>query len=279
MIYLVLAAIVWGSSFPVITHALRDVSPILFLFLRFALAFLCLLPRYRSLERLKTLFKRDLVLISIPNSLGFILQYKAQELTTASKTALFINSSPLFVAVLSAVLLKDRLTARQLAALVVALAGVAVTTTRLEFSGLSAVNAGDVLGLLAGVSWAFVVVYSRPVAKKYGAYNVAQALCFWAALTAAPFIAFEEVRFAARAIPALLYLALLPTILAYYLYLKGVQRVSATSTSIVILVEVVVAFGIAHAFLGEYFTAVETVGIVLVITGVVAVMAKTQRRV
>lgn len=277
MIYLVLAAIVWGSSFPVITYALRDVSPLLFLFLRFALAFVLLTPRYAKRDRVKMLLKRDLILISIPNSLGFILQYKGQQLTTASKTALFINSSPLFVAILSAVLLKDRLTRRQLIALVVALAGVFITSTRLDLSGLSSVNFGDVLGLLAGVSWAFVVVYSGPVARKYGAYNVAQALCFWSAVTTAPLIALEHAHFTWRALPALAYLAVFTTVLAYYFYLKGVQRVSALSTSIVILVEVIVAFVISHALLGETFSAVETLGVVLVMAGVVAVMLRAEK--
>ncbi len=277
MFYLVLAGLVWGSSFPVITYALRDVSPVLFLFLRFALAFACLLPRYRRFDRLKTLFRRDLILISIPNSLGFLLQYKAQELTTASKTALFVNSSPAFVAVLSAVLLKDRLTGRQITALVVALAGVVITSTRLDFSGFSSVNIGDVLSLAAGISWAVIVVYSRGVANKHGAYNVAQALCFWTALTVAPFVAFEDIRFAWRALPAVVYLAVFTTVLAYYLYLKGVQRVSALSTSIIILVEVVVAFGISRVLLDESFSGVETVGVVLVMAGVVAVMVKTDR--
>jgi drug/metabolite transporter (DMT)-like permease len=274
MIYLLLAAVVWGSSFPVIRYALGDASPFLFLFLRFALASGLLLSRGAGSGRLRTLFQRDLILLSIPNSLGFILQYKAQELTTASKTALFINSSPLFVAILSAALLKDRLTARQLVAMVVALAGVFITSTRLDVSGLSAVNFGDVLGLLAGVTWAVVVVYSGPVSRKHGAQTVAQALCFWTAVAAAPFIAFEEVRFAWRAFPALVYLAVFSTVLAYYLYLKGVQRVSALSTSIIILVEVVVAFVISHALLGESFSPVETVGVLLVMAGVAAVMAK-----
>jgi drug/metabolite transporter (DMT)-like permease len=274
MLYLVLAGIVWGSSFPVITYALRDVSPLLFLVLRFALAFVLLLPRYRSLDRLKTLFSRDLVLISIPNSLAFILQYKAQQLTTASKTALFVNSSPLFVAVLSAVLLKDRLTPRQMVAMIVAFSGVVVTSTGLDFSDLSSINVGDVLCIVAGICWAVFVVYSQGMVKKHGAYNVSQALCFWTAVTAAPFVGFEEVRFSAPALPALVYLCLVTTILAYYLYLRGVRSVPALSTSIVILVEVVVAFLISHFLLGESFSGVETAGVVLVMAGVATVVAK-----
>ena len=53
MLYLILAAVIWGSSFPVITYALRDVSPFLFLVLRFVLSFAILLPRYRKPDRIK----------------------------------------------------------------------------------------------------------------------------------------------------------------------------------------------------------------------------------
>jgi len=276
MRYLLLAAIVWGSSFPVIQYALRDVSPVLFLILRFAVAFVILLPRYRRVERVKTLFGRDLVLIGLLNMIAFVCQYKAQELTTASKTALFINSNPVFVALFSAALFKDRFTKRQLAALVLALAGVVVTSTRLDFSSFSVVNTGDLFAIGAGLLWAFFVIYSGSLAKKYGAFNMSQALCFWAALGATPLLVPEDVHFAWRAAPAVLYLAVVTTILAYFFFLKGVQSVSPLSTSIVILVEVVVAFLISHFFLGESFSGIETVGVVLVLAGVVLVVARRE---
>ena len=160
MIFLVLAAVVWGSSFPVVTYGLGDVSPLLFVVLRFSAAFLILLARYHSRADLRRLFHRDLILISIPNALAFVLQFKAQEITTASKTALFVNSSPLFVVALSFLLWRQHFGPRQLAAMVVALAGVVITSTRLEFSDLSAINTGDMLCLGVGFSWAVFILSS-----------------------------------------------------------------------------------------------------------------------
>jgi DME family drug/metabolite transporter len=279
MRYLVLAAVVWGSSFPVIQYTLRDVSPVLFLILRFAVAFVILLPRYRSLDRLKMLFARDIVLIGLLNTIAFLCQYKAQELTTASKTALFINSNPVFVAVFSVVLIRSRFTKRQLLALVLALTGVVVTSTRLDFSSFSVVNTGDLFAIAAGLLWAFFVIYSGGLSRKYGSFDLAQALCFWAALSASPLLVPEDVRFAWRALPAVFYLAVFTTILAYYFFLKGVQSVSPLSTSIVILVEVVVAFLISHFFLGESFSRVETAGVFLVLSGVVMVVVKREAKV
>ena len=274
MVYLVLAAIVWGSSFPTITYALGDISPFMFVVLRFCAAFLILLARYHTRADLRRLFNRDLILISIPNALSFILQFKAQELTTASKTALFINSSPVFVVLLAAIFWRERFGRRQLAAMAVALTGVVITSTRLDFSRLSAVNMGDVLCLMVGLSWALFILLSKRLTKRYQPYEMAQALYFWTTVLTLPLLGFEEVRFEWRAALPVLYLTIFPTILGYYLYLKGVRLVSSLATSTIILIEIVVAFGISYFFLGESFSPVESVGVAMVMAGVIMVFHK-----
>ena len=135
MIYLVLAALLWGSSLPIITYALGHTSPMLLLVLRFVKAFGLLSARYRSWRHYRTLFRRDVFLIALPNTFSFLLQFRAQEITTASNTALFVNSSPVFVAIITGLLLRERISPRQLVATAVALVGVVITSTRLDFSG------------------------------------------------------------------------------------------------------------------------------------------------
>jgi drug/metabolite transporter (DMT)-like permease len=274
LIYLVLAALLWGSSFPVITYALRDTSPMLLLVLRFAIAFGVLSLWYRSWRDFKTIFRRDVFLISIPNALSFVLQFRAQELTTASKTALFVNSSPVFVAIMTGLVLRERLHPRQIVATMVAMTGVVITSTRLDFSTFSAVNLGDVLAIGVGLSWAIFMVYSRDVVKKYGPRELSHALYFWTILLALPLALAEPSRMSWSSAPAILYLAILTTALAYYLYLKGVRSVTPLATSLIILVEVVVAFVISHTLLAESFSPVETVGVVMVLGGVSMVLKR-----
>ena len=272
MIFLLLAAIVWGSSFPAITYALGDISPMLLLVLRFALAFSILSIRYRSWGRFrKIVFNRAVFLVSIPNTLAFILQFKAQEITTASKTALFVNSSPVFIALITWLFLRDRIGPRQLLATLIAMAGVFITSTRLNFSGFSTVNTGDLLALGVGLLWALFIIFSKDIVKRYGPYELAHALYFWTTLMALPFLATEPARMSWPSIAPLLYLVIVTTILGYYLYLKGVQLVTPLTTSLVILIEVVVAFGISHFLLSESFSGIETVGVVLVLAGVILV--------
>jgi drug/metabolite transporter (DMT)-like permease len=272
MIFLVLAALVWGSSFPVITYTLRDVSPMLFVVLRFSVAFLVL--SFRNPAGIRRVFRRDLFLISIPNALSFILQFRGQELTTASKMALFVNSSPVFVVLLGAFLFRDELKRMQLLAAAVALVGVVITSTRLDFSDLASLNVGDILGVLVGLSWAVFIAFSRNVVKRHGPYLLAQGLYFWTIVMTLPFLFIEPARFAWAAAPGILYLAVFATLVGYYLYLRGVQSVTPLATSIIILIEVVVAFAISYMFLGESFSAIETVGVAMVMGGVILVIRK-----
>lgn len=272
MIYLVFAAILWGSSFPVITYALREVSPMLLVVLRFGLAFLLLTIRFRT--GLRDIFRRDVFLLSIPNALSFILQFRAQELTTASKTALFVNSSPIFVVMLSLLLFRSRLKRRQLVATAIAMAGVVVTSTGLDFSGLGVINRGDVLGVLVGLCWAVFIVSSGNAVNKYGALQLARGLYFWTAVMTLPLLLGEHVRFAWSATPAIVYMVVFTTIIAYACYLHGTRSVAPVATSIIILIEVVVAFGISHFFLGESFTAIETAGVAMVVAGVTLVLRR-----
>ena len=277
MIYLVLAAVIWGSSFPVIAYALDDISPFLFLVLRFVIAFLILIPRWRKPGAFRTLFRRDLFLIALPNALSFVLQYKGQELTTASKAALFVNSAPVWVVIMS-LFLRRSVLPRQLFATLIALAGVVVVSTRLDFSSFGVINLGDLMCIGVGVLWGVFIMFSGPIVKRYGPYDVAIVLYFWTMAYGTPFMLAEQTRFAWVAAPAVVYLALITTVLAYVLYLKGVQLVPPVATSIVILIEVIVAYVIANIFLGEVFSTVETVGVLLVMLGVILVVWSPRKR-
>ncbi|MFQ5584784.1 MAG: DMT family transporter [Calditrichia bacterium] len=277
MIYILLAAVLWGSSFPVISYALNDVSPLLFVFLRFVLAFLLFFPLIKNFRSLRTIFHLDMFLIAQLPALGYIFQFKAQELTTASKTALFVNTNPLFIALLAPLLLKTRIGGRQFLALIVALAGIIITTTNLNFSDFRSLNVGDFLSLMVSLVWSLFLMFSGKVVKKYGERNFNMALYFWIFFLTIPLLPFENIRFSMEAMPAIIYLSLFATIAAFYLYSRGIRTVSAFSTSILFLVEIIVASGISYFFLGERFTLLEIAGAVMILFGVVMVLWNEQK--
>jgi drug/metabolite transporter (DMT)-like permease len=272
MIYIILAAVIWGSSFPVITYALNDVSPFLLIFLRFLFAFLIFVPFVKKARDLRTIFHFDMFLIAQLPALGYIFQFKAQELTTASKTALFVNTNPLFIALLAPLLLKEKLQKRQILALIIALAGILLTTTNLNFSDFSKLNIGDFLSLSVSLVWSLFLMYSGKIVQKYGERNFNMAVYFWIFVLSIPLLPFEEIRFSITSIPSIIYLSLFATIAAFYLYSKGIRTVSAFSTSIIFFIEIIVAAGISYFFLDERFTYLEMIGSILIMMGIITVL-------
>ena len=184
----------------------------------------------------------------------------------------------MWVVVISWILFRTRFSGRHVVAMLLALSGVVVTSTRLNFTDIATVNTGDMLAIGVGICWGFFIVFSEKVVKRYGAFSLARGLIFWTTVLTVPFLATENVRFAWISVIPILYLSIFTTVLAYTFYLKGARSVSPLATSIIILVEVVVAFGIAHFFLGESFSAIETAGVLMVIGGVVMVLRKETPR-
>jgi len=276
MIYIIIAAIMWGCSFPVITYALRDISPILFVFLRFVMSFILLIPFSKSKKDLRSIFRLDILLIGLLPALAYVLQFKAQELTTASKTSIFVNLTPVFVAILNPFLVKTTLNRYQLFALILAISGVIITSTNLEFSEITDVTIGDGLNLGVSLLWSIFIIYSKTIIEKYGDLSFNLAIYFWISLTALIFLPLEEIRFSIHAIPSILFLTIFATIAAFFLYTKGIKTVSAFSTSIVFLGEIIVAGAISYFFLNERFTLIESIGTILIVCGVLTV-ARAER--
>ena len=272
MRFIVLATVFWATSFPVITHGLQYISPYLFGFLRFAVAFaifyIFLLIRKVPIRFEQLILDRRLALLGILNGAGYIFQFQAQALTTASKTALFINTSPIFVALIERFLLKRRLHPAKVWALVLVITGIFLISTNLNLSELSRINPGDLLNIGAALVWAVFVVESRGVVEEFGESRFNLSLYLWASIILFPLIFFEKIRFHPAGTPHVLHLALFCTIIAYMLYSRAVRTVSPTTIAITFSLEVVLATIISFAWLGERFTPVETIGALFVLSGI-----------
>ena len=118
------------------------------------------------------------------------------------------------------------------------------------------------------------IILARRVLQRYGAYDVACALYFWTLVLTLPLLPAENIRFEWKSLFPILYLAVFTTVLGYAFFLHGVQKVSAFSSSIVILIEVIVAFAISFFLLSESFTVTEAIGVALLLAGVLMVAAR-----
>jgi drug/metabolite transporter, DME family len=189
----------------------------------------------------------------------------AVEAGGAALAAVLLYTAPVWVALLSWTLLRERMTPAKLSALAIATIGVAGIAT----SGGGTVRvsgAGIAWGLSAGFAYALFYLFGK---RFFGVYPTAT-LFLWA-LPAGALTMLPLVRFAPKGAVAwggLAFIALVPTWLAYVCYAAGLRRVEATRASVVATVEPVVAAVGAYLLWGERMTVTGYLFAVVVLAGV-----------
>jgi drug/metabolite transporter (DMT)-like permease len=157
----VLAGCLWGTSFPAIKVGLRYMDAYTFVFLRFLVASMAmvsvmLLTRNASFNFKK---KRLILFLGVINGAAYLLQYVGMLDTPAFASSLFVNLSVVWVALLSPLLLKERLVGRKVAGVLVSLVGVVLMTTNLDFAALATTDIlGNFLVISSGIIWAVFII-------------------------------------------------------------------------------------------------------------------------
>ncbi len=120
------AGFLWGTSFPAIKIGLGYMDAYTFVFLRFLVASLMMLPILLLTRNFNFKFdkKRLILFLGVINGAAYLLQYMGMVYTTISKASLFINLSAVWVAMLSPILLKERLGGKKILGVVVSVLGV-----------------------------------------------------------------------------------------------------------------------------------------------------------
>jgi drug/metabolite transporter (DMT)-like permease len=272
------AGLLWGSSFSVIKVGLRTIDPYWFVLLRFtcasvlALSYLAVVGRLRDAVRL--LRSPFVVWLGVANAVGFVLQFKGQTLTSAGHAALIINSCSIYVAIASRFVFGERFGALKALAVAMGMLGVfLVTTGGRPGAALGNELRGDLLILVAAFTWtAFILLDKKIVATlAVDVRALTGAMVVITAATALPFaLVFGRGSFPARSsewwtIP---YTAIFCTVIPFFLWTWGLKWISATTSSVIMLSEVVFALALAAAILGERLAPAGFGGSALIILAV-----------
>ena len=156
--------LVWGFQQVAMKGVAADMAPIMQLAVRFGAASIFFGIWVLLREGSRALLDGTLgsgVLLGLLFALEFIFMGQSLLHTTAAHTIVFLYTAPIFTALGLRVLPEEHLSRLQWAGIGVAFLGIAVAF--LGFDGRSAVEllVGDVLALLAGVSWGFSNVVLR----------------------------------------------------------------------------------------------------------------------
>src|SRR4030042_6695153 len=249
LFFTLLGGVLLGTSFPIIKIGLDTIDPFTFLFWRFLISCVTLVAVMLLLKKFqfKITDKKLLVFLGIANGGSYLLQYVGMPYTTAAKAALFINLSAMWVALLSPRLLGEGFTRKKIVGVLFGLVGIIFVSTSLDFSGLSSGQLiGDVMLLVSGVAWALFMIYNKKLIT--GSTSAVFQSMTWVLvltlLSIVPFTVLAGARLfdlSGMAWAAIAYQAIACWVLPYYLWLEGLKHLSASTSSVLLLSEIVVA--------------------------------------
>jgi len=268
--------IVWGATFVLVKSALNDISPILFLALRFGLATLALLILLRGRAGLhfdwKTVAAGSLAGFFLFS--GYLLQTWGLRLTTAPKSAFLTGLTSLLVPLLASLVYRSRPRVSEVVGVLVATAGLALMTLERE---IGAVNRGDVLSIFCAVGFAAYIVTLGHFSERmrFELLSVSQ-LAAAAVLALSLFWWAEKPHLAWRpaVVYAILITGLFATALAFTIQAWAQQFTTSTRTALIYMLEPVFAWITSYVLVGEGLSGRAAVGAALILGGVVLVEMK-----
>lgn len=284
-ILLTLPPLLWAGNAVVGRLVNGLVPPITLNFLRWALAFVLLLPLAGPVLRrgsgLWTHWRRFAVLGLLGVGCYNALQYLALTTSTPLNVTLVAASSPVWMLGIGALFFGQRVTARQLAGAVLSIAGVLVVLSRGDPHLLLQVRLvpGDLYVLIATVAWAlYSWLLTRPGAppriRADWAWFLLAQMVFglgWSALFAAGewSAGNRHIAWGWPLAAALAYVAVGPAIVAYRCWGMGVQQVGPNIAGFFANLTPLFAALMSAAFLGELPHLYHAVAFVLIVGGII----------
>ena len=265
---IIIASILWGFA-GIFAKKVVGMSAqgIIFYRVTFALIILSIfLYLSGNMHKIKLKDKKIyLLLFSIFQIATMLTFFIAILKASVSVAVLLLYTAPVYITVLSPLLLKEKSTKTGLFALVLSISGIFMIVD-IEKIDLSLQSIGIFAGIFSGISYALQIMISKYVSHTYSGYTQA----FWSFVIAmlillpAGIVQFDAVH---GNITYLILLAIFPTILAVSLYFNGLNKVKASSASILGLIEPLSAVILAVLILDEKISLPLILGGALILAG------------
>ena len=254
-------------------------DPVTVLFVRFLIAGVCMVGVMRAGGHA---FPRGRLLgaLVVLGGVGYVVEslayFTALTMASAALVALLLYIYPAIVTLLSALLFGDRLTPLKSAALVLALAGTALTIGRAGGGR----PLGVVLGVASAVSYAIYIVVSSRIGPQAGAVPAATVVMLAAAAVFGVLAAVRGPAFphSAAGWGAIAALALVSTVVAIVAFFAGLERIGPAEASTVSTLEPLVTVGLAAVVLGEAITLGQILGGTMILVAVLVLASAGRPR-
>ena len=272
--------LIWGVTFVLVKGALHDVSPMVYLALRFTLAAAALsLIYWRKLKRSSLV---NGAVAGVFLFLGYLFQTTGLQYTTPSKSAFYTSLSIPMVPLLAALVYRNAPRWIEVGGIVVATMGMLLLTTE----GSRVVwDRGSLLSLLCAVAFASHIVAVGYFAERSNFETIAVMQVSTAAVLAAISIPLLErarleharLKPSGTVVVAVVVTALLATALAFTVQAWAQQHTTSSRTALIYTLEPVWAWITSWALTGEKLSRLGAFGGLLILGGVLLVELKRPR--
>jgi drug/metabolite transporter (DMT)-like permease len=275
-------AIIWGFTFVLVKNALTQITPLLFLGMRFGLATLVLGAIYG-----RRIYRRATGPSPITRShfgagaltglflfAGFLFQVLGLKTTTPAKSAFITGLCTVMVPLLAMLVYRIRPRVDEMAGVLTATLGMGLLTLEGPIGGISR---GDLLTFVGAVGFAAQIVASGHFAEKIG-FEVLSVMQMTAAAIAsfalAGVVEVPQVHWQPLVVWAILITGLLCTALAFTIQAWAQHHTTSTRTAVIYTLEPVVAWIASYCLAGEVLSRQAALGAVLILAGVLLVELK-----
>lgn len=285
---LILVAVIWALNFSIVKVALREFDPYSFNALRYVLAAMLLYAAARikgfTLDVEKKHFWKLVGIGLIGNLLYQLFFIIGIDNTYSANAAVMLGTIPVWVALLSQFFTDEKLTPFKAVGVLLAFIGVSLIITggqnAISFS--SKYFIGDVITLLAAITWGVYTILSRKYLKFYNTtqYSAFMALIGFVALFLVGLpnlIQLDWAGISALGYGGLLYSGLFSIGLAYLIWNNGISKIGAVRTAAYQNLVPVLGLLFGILILDEPLTLIQYIGSLFVIAGIVLARIKGRK--
>ena len=273
---LVWNTVVWGATFVLVKAALRDVSPVLFLALRFSLATAALLLLFRGTGKGPHSW-RSVGAGALTGTFlfaGYLLQTLGLQYTSAPKSAFITGLTSVMVPLLAMIVYRSRPQVSEVAGVMVATVGMGLMTLE---GNLGGVSRGDLLTFFCAIAFAAHIVtlghFSEYVSFEQLSVGQIGAAALWS-LALVRWMETPRVVWRPTVVYAILITGLLATAVAFTVQAWAQRFTSSTRTALIYMLEPVFAWVTSYFLMGEGLSGRAAAGAALILGGVVLVELK-----
>ncbi len=275
---LILPPLFWAGNSVLARGVAHLIPPLTLSFWRWLLALCLLLPfTWRHLRRDWGVIMANRGIIFLLGLFGIAsfntLLYTAAHTTTVINMTLTQAVMPAIILLISFVMYRDRVTRRQLLAVILCVSGATYVIMQGDINRLLQLRfvSGDLLMLLAVILYAFYSVLLRKTPAIHPLSLLTSTFAI-GVVTLFPLFLWEHQRLpdfevTTQVLASLLYVATCPSILAYLYWNRGVKEIGANRAGLYINLIPLFAALLAIALLGERFQGFHLTGMALICCG------------